>query len=70
MLVYAVEENLLVLVLESKVEGLSGEVSDDIGQVPSPEREEALLFGDTDDTVDNAFVLLVNGNLFAGMLYL
>ena len=36
-LVYAIQENLLVLVLESKVEGLSGEVSDDVGQVPSPE---------------------------------
>ena len=58
------------LVLESKVEGLSGEVSDDVGQVPSPEREEALLFGDTDDTVDDALVLLVDCNLFAGMLYL
>lgn len=69
-LVHAVEENLLVLVLEGKVEGLSREVSDDIGQVPSPEREEALLFGDTDNAVDDALVLLVNCNLFAGMLYL
>lgn len=69
-LVHAVEENLLVLVLESKVEGLSGEVSDDVGQVPSPVREEALLFGDADNTVDDALVLLVSCNLFAGMLYL
>lgn len=69
-LVHAVEENLLVLVLESKVEGLSGEVSDDVGQIPSPKREEALLFGDTDDAVDDALVLLVGCNLFAGMLYL
>lgn len=69
-LVYAVEENLLVLVLEGKVEGLGGEVSDDVGQVASPEREEALLLGNADNAVDDALVLLVSSNLFAGMLYL
>lgn len=68
--VYAIEENLLVLVLESEVEGLRGEVSDDIGQVSSPEGEESLLFGNTDDAVDDAFVLLVHCNLLACMLYL
>lgn len=68
--VYAIKENLLVLVLESKVEGLCGEVPDDIGQVPSPEREESLLFGNTDNAVDDSFVLLVDCNLLACMLYL
>lgn len=69
-LVHSIQENLLVLVLKSKVEGLRGEVSDDIGQVSSPEWNKALLFGDTDNTVDDALVLLVNWDLFAGMLNL
>lgn len=69
-LVYAVKENLLVLVLESKVEGLSREVSDDVGQISSPERDEALLFRYTDNAVNDALVLLVNCNLLACMLYL
>lgn len=69
-LVYTVKENLLVFVLESKVEGLRGEVPDDIGQVPSPEREEPLLFGNTDNAVDDPFVLLVHCNLLACMLHL
>lgn len=36
-LVDAVEENLLVLILEGKVEGLGGEVTDHVGQVAPPE---------------------------------
>lgn len=36
-LVNAVEENFLVLVLEGKVEGLGGKVTDDVGQVTPPE---------------------------------
>ncbi len=69
-LVYTIEEDLLVLVLESKVEGLGGEVSDDICQVSSPERHEALLLGNTHHAVNNALVMHIRCNLFASMLHL
>lgn len=67
-LVYAIKEDLLVLVFEGKVEGLGGEISDDIGKVTSPEGKESLFLGDTDNTVDDAFILLVYGDLLACML--
>jgi len=69
-LVNAVEEDLLVLILERKVESLGGEVSDDVRQVASPERDEALFLGDTNDAVHDALVLVGSRDLFAGMLYL
>ena len=37
LLVHAAEEDLLVLVFESKVKGLRGEVPNDVGQVAPPE---------------------------------
>ena len=40
-------EPLLVEVLEGEVEGLSGEIPDDVGQVTSPEGTEALLLDDS-----------------------
>jgi hypothetical protein len=43
-----------VLVLEGEVERLSWEVSDDIGQVTTPESEESLLLGNSDKAVNNA----------------
>lgn len=67
-LVNPIKEDLLVLVLESKVEGLGGEVSDDVGHVASPEGEGSLFLGDTDNAVDDTFILLVCCNLLAGML--
>jgi len=45
------------LISEGKVEGLSGEISDDIGQITSPEGLEALLFGDSGEDIDDASVL-------------
>lgn len=44
---------MLVLVLESKVQGLRGEVPDDVGEVTTPIAEESLLFGDADEAVDH-----------------
>lgn len=67
-LVNTIKEDLLVLVLESEVEGLGGEISDDIGKVTSPEGEESLFLGDTDDTVNDTLVLLICCDLLAGML--
>lgn len=68
LLVHAAQEDLLVFVLEGEVEGLGGEVADDVGQVAPPEGHEALLLGDPHHTVHDSLVLFVHGDLFAGML--
>lgn len=67
-LVHTVKEDLLVLVLEGEVEGLGGEIPDDIGKVTSPEGKHSLLLGDTDNTVHDALILLICGDLLTGML--
>lgn len=55
LLVNTAQEDLFVHVLEGEVERLCGEVTDDVGQVASPESAEALLLGDTDEAVDDAW---------------
>lgn len=70
LLVDTTEEDLLVLVLEGEVQRLSGEVSDHIGKVATPETEEALFLGDSDKAVDHAFVALGFRDLLGGMLHL
>lgn len=70
LLIHATKEDLLVLVFEGEVQGLGGEVTDHVGQVASPEGQEALLLRDSNNTVNNAFVLHVSGDLSAGMLHL
>lgn len=67
-LIHATEEDPLVLVFEGEVEGLGGEVTDHVGQVASPEGNEALLLGDSYHTVNDSLVLCFYGDLFAGML--
>ncbi|KAB1253988.1 hypothetical protein Cadr_000026949 [Camelus dromedarius] len=69
-LVHAPQEDLLVLVLEGVIEGLHGEVADDIGQVAPPEGQHALLLEDEHNAVHDAFVLLVGRNLLTGMRHL
>lgn len=54
-LVNATQEDLLVLVLEGEVQGLCGEVTDDIGEVTTPESSDSLFLGDTDEAVDNTY---------------
>lgn len=49
-------EDGLDLVLESKVESLSGEVPDDIGEVAAPEGRKPLLLVHTDEAVGDACV--------------
>ena len=44
------------VVLEGKVQGLSREVTEDIGHVTTPELTEALFLDDTGETVANALV--------------
>ena len=52
-------EDFLVEILEGEVEGLGGEVPDDVGQVASPEGREALLRHDTSEAVANAVVAVL-----------
>lgn len=68
MLVNVIEEELPVLVLKGKVEGLSGEISDDIGEVTSPEGKNPLLLGDTGEAVNETLILLICCDLLTGML--
>lgn len=53
------DENLLVLVLEGKVQGLGGEVADDVGQVTAPQRRNSLFGGNATEGVKDALVALV-----------
>lgn len=49
-------EQGLEVVLEGKVEGLGGEVTDDVGSVTTPERGDTLLGNDTLEAVNDALV--------------
>lgn len=53
MFVNTAQENLLVFVLESKVQGLCGEVPNDVGKITTPVTEESLLFRDADEAVNH-----------------
>ena len=55
--IYLGEEGL-VEVLEGKVEGLGGEVPDDVGQVASPELLDSFLSDDSLETVSDSGVSL------------
>lgn len=49
-------EQLLDVVLEGEVESLSGEVSDDVSHVTSPQTADTLLLGDSSEAVDDTGV--------------
>ena len=49
-------EYLLVIVLESEVKGLCGEITDDVSQVTSPERSKTLLLDDSLEAVHNTVI--------------
>jgi hypothetical protein len=53
-------ENLLVKILEGEVEGLSGEIAHNIGQVTAPESGEALLAHNTAEAITNTLVLITS----------
>lgn len=61
-------ESLLVEVLAGEVEGLSGEITDDVSEVTSPEGTEALLLDDSAEAVTNTVVSHLNGNVGVGIL--
>lgn len=50
-LVDATKEHLLVLVLEGEVQRLRWEITDDVGEVASPEAEETLFSWDADEAI-------------------
>jgi hypothetical protein len=52
-LVDATEEHLFVHIFEGEVERLSGEITDDVGEVAPPKAYETLFLGDADETVHN-----------------
>jgi hypothetical protein len=52
-------EHCLVGVTESEVEGLGGEVSDNIGSVSSPQGQSALILHGTAEAIDDTIVLAV-----------
>lgn len=54
LLVDAIQKDCLKLVLEGKVQSLGWKVSDDIGEVAPPERDETLFLGDSHKSVDDA----------------
>jgi len=62
------DEDFLVGILEGKVQGLGGEVTDDISQVATPERGEALFLGNADESINNTLVLLVSSDLGRSVL--
>mmetsp|Transcript_124600 Transcript_124600/g.215333 ORF Transcript_124600/g.215333 Transcript_124600/m.215333 type:complete len:307 (-) Transcript_124600:30-950(-) len=68
--VHALQEHLLVLVLEGEVERLRREVADDVGQVAAPQRHEALLRRDAAEGVHDALVLVGLGDLRRSGLHL
>ena len=60
--VESLKEDCLVGILESEVQGLCWEVSDDVGEVSSPESSDSLLLWHTDENVHDSLVTLVSGD--------
>jgi hypothetical protein len=54
-----VGEHGLVGVAESEVQGLGGEVTDDVGGVTTPEREDTLVLGSALEALGDTVVLAV-----------
>jgi len=63
-------QGLLVEVLEGEVKSLGGEVSDDVGEVTSPEGSEALLLDNTLEAVADTVVSVLWLNGGGGILHL
>lgn len=63
-------EELLVDVLEGKVQGLGGEVADDVGGVAAPQGDGALVLDHATEAVKDALVLVLGLDLRGGGLHL
>lgn len=67
-LVLLVAEHLLELVTESEVQGLGGEVTDDVGGVATPQGHDTLIGGGALEAVDNAVVAAVEAALLEHLI--
>jgi len=63
-------KGLLVVILAGKVKGLGWEITDDVGEISSPEGSETLLSNDSLETVSNTIVSVFNSDFLVGILYL
>ena len=63
-------EDGLVDVLEGKVKSLGREVTNDVGQITSPERANTLILDDSAETITNAVVSFVNSDVLVRVLNL
>lgn len=63
LLVDASQEHLLVSILESKVQSLGREVTNNVGEVTTPEGEETLLLRDTTEGITHTLVSLFDRDL-------
>jgi len=61
-------ENLLVGILKGEVKSLSGEISDDVSEVTSPESRDTFFLGDSDEDIHNTLVGLVTSKLLVSSL--
>lgn len=61
---------LLVLVLEGKVQSLSWEISNNVGQVTAPVCSNTLFLWNADKAINHTLVLLVGADLFRDVLNL
>lgn len=67
---YIVAAYLLVLVLEGKVQSLSWEISNNVGQVTAPVWSKTLFLWNADKAINHTLVLLIGGDLFRDVLNL
>jgi hypothetical protein len=63
-------EVLLVEIFTGEVDGLSWEVTNDVGEVASPEGTDTLLLHDSAEAVTNSIVSVLDGNGLLGILNL
>jgi len=63
-------EDLLVGILEGEVEGLSGEISDNVSEITSPESRDTFFLGDSEEDINDTLVLLVFRDMGVGSLSL
>jgi len=63
-------EDGLIGVLEGEVKGLSGEISDDVSEITSPESRDTFFLGDSNEDIKDTLVLLVSGDMGIGGLSL
>jgi hypothetical protein len=61
-------EDLFIGILEGEVKGLSWEISDDVGEVSSPEGRDTFFLGNSDQAVNNTLVLLFTRDLGVSIL--